>query len=92
MFASRQTRLPPSRHRPDSTTMAKVPLSPQARRVRTIIVTLPIIIASSVILFKREVLGEQQRQLPRDLPSGDKKLEATLLNPSVPPSSDANLN
>ncbi|TFK25429.1 hypothetical protein FA15DRAFT_668506 [Coprinopsis marcescibilis] len=44
--------------------MAKVPLSPQAQRLRTIIVALPILIASSVVLYKREVRGEPRRTLP----------------------------
>ncbi|KZT26129.1 hypothetical protein NEOLEDRAFT_1132694 [Neolentinus lepideus HHB14362 ss-1] len=42
------------------------PLSPQAKRLRTIIVTLPIIGATSLVLFKRVFLGEEQRKLPRE--------------------------
>ncbi|KAI0251889.1 hypothetical protein BJV78DRAFT_1207531 [Lactifluus subvellereus] len=40
-------------------------LSPQGQRLRTIILTVPIIAATSVVLYKRLVLGEPQRKLPR---------------------------
>ncbi|EPQ50820.1 hypothetical protein GLOTRDRAFT_50038 [Gloeophyllum trabeum ATCC 11539] len=46
--------------------MASTPLSPQAKRLRTIIVTLPIMGATALILYKRVFLGEEQRKLPRD--------------------------
>ncbi|KAH8102080.1 hypothetical protein BXZ70DRAFT_930166 [Cristinia sonorae] len=42
------------------------PLSPQARRWRTIIVTVPIIAATSLVLYKRLVLGEPRRTLNPD--------------------------
>ncbi|KAI0037695.1 hypothetical protein FA95DRAFT_1684834 [Auriscalpium vulgare] len=46
--------------------MARPKLSPQGQRLRTIIVTVPIIAATSLVLYKRLVLGEEQRHLPRD--------------------------
>ncbi|KAH9934107.1 hypothetical protein B0H21DRAFT_699394 [Amylocystis lapponica] len=58
-------------------------LSPQARRWRTIIVAVPIMGATSrafltrstVVLYRRLVLGEPQRTLPRDDPTqGEQKL------------------
>ncbi|KAF8581196.1 hypothetical protein K439DRAFT_1636356 [Ramaria rubella] len=39
-------------------------LSPDARRVRTIIVSLPLIGVTSYVLYKRLVWGEPQRRLP----------------------------
>ncbi|KAH9474561.1 hypothetical protein JR316_0013023 [Psilocybe cubensis] len=47
--------------------MAKQSLPLEARRIRTIIVTLPIITACSFVLYKRLVLGEDQRKLPSAL-------------------------
>ncbi|KAF8958992.1 hypothetical protein BDZ97DRAFT_1430978 [Flammula alnicola] len=48
--------------------MAKPPkLSLEARRIRMIIVSLPILVASSFVLYKRLYLGEEQRRLPRAL-------------------------
>ncbi|KAF8509659.1 hypothetical protein BU17DRAFT_98751 [Hysterangium stoloniferum] len=38
-------------------------LSPDARRIRTIIVALPIAGVTAYVLYKRLVLGEQQRKL-----------------------------
>jgi len=40
-------------------------LSPQGQRLRVIILTVPIMAATSVVLYKRLMLGEPQRQLPR---------------------------
>ncbi|GAA6010899.1 hypothetical protein JCM10207_003980 [Rhodosporidiobolus poonsookiae] len=40
-------------------------LSPDGRRIRTIIITAPFVVASSILLYKRLVLGEEQRHLPR---------------------------
>ncbi|BGP19260.1 hypothetical protein JCM10213_008221 [Rhodosporidiobolus nylandii] len=40
-------------------------LSPDGRRIRTIIITAPFLVASSILLYKRLVLGEEQRHLPR---------------------------
>ncbi|EIW53257.1 uncharacterized protein TRAVEDRAFT_133234 [Trametes versicolor FP-101664 SS1] len=42
-------------------------LSPQARRWRTIMFTLPIMGVTSFVLYKRLVLGEPRRVLPTDL-------------------------
>jgi len=44
------------------------PLSPQARRLRTIIVTVPIIGATSFVLYKRLILGEPRRTVPHPSP------------------------
>ncbi|KAF8816307.1 hypothetical protein BYT27DRAFT_7128009 [Phlegmacium glaucopus] len=49
--------------------MAQPKLSIEARRIRMIIVTLPIMAATSYVLYKRHVLGEPQRQLPKGLDS-----------------------
>jgi hypothetical protein len=40
-------------------------LSPQGQRLRIIILTVPIMAATSVVLYKRLLLGEPQRKLPR---------------------------
>ncbi|KAN0111675.1 hypothetical protein V8E52_008236 [Russula decolorans] len=45
--------------------MARQKLSPQGQRLRTVILTVPIMVATSVVLYKRLVLGEPQRNLPR---------------------------
>ncbi|KAI0786943.1 hypothetical protein C8Q75DRAFT_770152 [Abortiporus biennis] len=45
--------------------MAGAKLSPTAKRWQTIMVTIPIIGATSFVLYKRLVLGEPQRTLPR---------------------------
>ncbi|TEB32718.1 hypothetical protein FA13DRAFT_1790430 [Coprinellus micaceus] len=45
--------------------MAKIELSPQAKRLKTIIISLPILVAASVVYYKREVLGEPQRTIPK---------------------------
>ncbi|KIJ98672.1 hypothetical protein K443DRAFT_103608 [Laccaria amethystina LaAM-08-1] len=45
--------------------MAKLTL--QQRRIRTIIWSVPIMAATSVVLYKRHVLGEPQRKLPKAL-------------------------
>ncbi|TDL27810.1 hypothetical protein BD410DRAFT_781714 [Rickenella mellea] len=47
-------------------------LSADGRRLRIIIVTLPIVVATSMVLYRRLVLGEEQRRIPRD-PSGSKE-------------------
>ncbi|GAA6033042.1 hypothetical protein JCM8097_000115 [Rhodosporidiobolus ruineniae] len=47
-------------------------LSPDGRRLRTIIITTPFVVASSILLYKRLFLGEEQRTLPR-LPVGRAK-------------------
>lgn len=43
--------------------MAK--LSPDGKRIRAIIISAPFLIASSILLYKRLVLGEEQRLLPK---------------------------
>ncbi|KAI0329818.1 hypothetical protein GY45DRAFT_1252079 [Cubamyces sp. BRFM 1775] len=54
-------------------------LSPQARRWRVIIFTLPIIGATSFVLYKRLILGEPRRRLPTDLDRhGNEKVAAIL--------------
>ncbi|KAI0315932.1 hypothetical protein OF83DRAFT_307380 [Amylostereum chailletii] len=59
------TRVPtPSAHDLQAPPMA-APLSPQSKRLRTIIVTLPIMAATSLVLYKRLVLGEPQKTVPR---------------------------
>ncbi|OBZ76451.1 hypothetical protein A0H81_03107 [Grifola frondosa] len=40
-------------------------LSPQARRLRTIIVTIPIMAATSLVLYERLVLGKPRRTVDR---------------------------
>jgi len=40
-------------------------LSPQARRLRTIIISAPIMGATAFVLYKRLILGEPQRTLPQ---------------------------
>ncbi|KZT08088.1 uncharacterized protein LAESUDRAFT_724078 [Laetiporus sulphureus 93-53] len=65
------------------------PLSPQARRVRTIMVTLPVIVATSFVLYKRLVLGAPQRTVPRFEPGEDpaetaKKMNARILELKPP--------
>ncbi|KAF5325063.1 hypothetical protein D9619_009897 [Psilocybe cf. subviscida] len=47
--------------------MAKQPLNLEARRVRMVIVALPILVASSWVMYKRIYWGEEQRQLPTRL-------------------------
>ncbi|KAG2347197.1 hypothetical protein BDR05DRAFT_958675 [Suillus weaverae] len=43
-------------------------LPPQARRLRTIIVTVPIMAATAYVLYERLVLGKPRRTLPRETP------------------------
>ncbi|KIM60501.1 hypothetical protein SCLCIDRAFT_123924 [Scleroderma citrinum Foug A] len=40
-------------------------LHPQARRLRTIIVTVPIMGATALVLYERLALGKPQRTIPR---------------------------
>ncbi|KAI0089017.1 hypothetical protein BDY19DRAFT_993827 [Irpex rosettiformis] len=44
--------------------MAKAPLTPQAKRLQTIMVTVPIIGAVSYVLYERLVQGKPRRMLP----------------------------
>ncbi|KAH9903259.1 hypothetical protein C8Q73DRAFT_721869 [Cubamyces lactineus] len=55
-------------------------LSPQARRWRAIIFTLPIIGATSFVLYKRLILGEPRRRLPTDLERHGNEKVATILS------------
>ncbi|GAA5838554.1 hypothetical protein JCM3766R1_006009 [Sporobolomyces carnicolor] len=50
--------------------MAK--LSPDGRRIRTIIIATPFLVASSVLLYKRLFLGEEQKRLPRPVPASQR--------------------
>ncbi|KAL7284750.1 hypothetical protein PYCCODRAFT_1436799 [Trametes coccinea BRFM310] len=59
-------------------------LSPQARRWRVIIFTLPIIGATSFVLYKRLILGEPRRTLPTDLESrGHEKIASIYTSGEV---------
>ncbi|GAA5896630.1 hypothetical protein JCM8208_004250 [Rhodotorula glutinis] len=40
------------------------PLNPDGRRIRTIIISAPFLVASSLLLYKRLYLGEEQKHLP----------------------------
>ncbi|KAN0136912.1 hypothetical protein V8E53_005353 [Lactarius tabidus] len=51
-------------------------LSPQGQRLRVIILTVPIMAATSLVLYKRLVLGESQRQLPRP---GDRNTDRKIV-------------
>ncbi|KAJ9479396.1 hypothetical protein PHBOTO_002888 [Pseudozyma hubeiensis] len=42
----------------------RVPLTPEQKRIRTIMISFPLLVATSVVLFKRLYLGEEQRTLP----------------------------
>ncbi|KAF9453359.1 hypothetical protein P691DRAFT_801181 [Macrolepiota fuliginosa MF-IS2] len=42
--------------------MARQPLHPQAQRIRTIIWSVPLMVGSGYILYRRFVLGEEQRK------------------------------
>ncbi|KAH9848152.1 hypothetical protein C2E23DRAFT_712779, partial [Lenzites betulinus] len=53
-------------------------LTPQARRWRTIIFTLPIIGVTSFVLYKRHVLGQPRRTLPTDLERHGSEKIATI--------------
>ncbi|EAU83934.1 hypothetical protein CC1G_10339 [Coprinopsis cinerea okayama7 len=59
--------------------MAKAPLSPQAQRLKTIIVALPILVASSVVFYKREFQGEPRRTLPNLSEDGAEKAHASII-------------
>jgi len=56
--------------------MGRQKLSPQGQRLRTIILAVPIMAATSVVLYKRLVLGEPQRKLPRP---GDRDADRKIL-------------
>ncbi|KAF8902528.1 hypothetical protein CPB84DRAFT_1846185 [Gymnopilus junonius] len=55
--------------------MAKEKLPLEARRIRLIIVSLPILVASSLVLYKRLVLGEEQRKLPQTIDTQNKDMK-----------------
>jgi len=57
-------------------------LSPQARRLRTIIISAPIMGATAFVLYKRLILGEPQRTLPR--PSSSSPNSAQMHRRLVP--------
>ncbi|WWD05098.1 hypothetical protein V865_003170 [Kwoniella europaea PYCC6329] len=42
------------------------PLNADAKRLRTIIVSFPILVVTTAILYRRTMLGEEQRKIPRD--------------------------
>ncbi|SCZ95333.1 BZ3500_MvSof-1268-A1-R1_Chr11-2g03439 [Microbotryum saponariae] len=44
------------------------PLPADAKRLRTIIIATPFLVGSSILLYKRLMLGEEQRLLPRPTP------------------------
>ncbi|RPD61812.1 hypothetical protein L226DRAFT_612208 [Lentinus tigrinus ALCF2SS1-7] len=54
-------------------------LPPQAQRWRTIIFTIPIIGATSFVLYKRLVLGEPRRTLPTDMEAHGQEKVAKIL-------------
>ncbi|PWN37727.1 uncharacterized protein FA14DRAFT_177011 [Meira miltonrushii] len=41
----------------------KPKLTPDQQRIRVMVVTFPVLVATSVVLFKRMFLGEEQRKL-----------------------------
>ncbi|WWD18674.1 hypothetical protein CI109_103128 [Kwoniella shandongensis] len=43
------------------------PMNPDAKRLRTIIVSFPILVVTSAILYRRAYLGEEQRTIPRNV-------------------------
>ncbi|QPK66919.1 hypothetical protein CNBG_10103 [Cryptococcus deuterogattii R265] len=43
------------------------PLHPDAKRLRTIIISFPLLVVTSAILYRRAYLGEEQRKIPRDI-------------------------
>ncbi|GHJ88810.1 hypothetical protein NliqN6_5212 [Naganishia liquefaciens] len=47
------------------------PLTPEAQRLRIIILSFPLFVGTSYVLYKRAFKGEEQRQIPRTL-SDDK--------------------
>nr|CDI53773.1 conserved hypothetical protein [Melanopsichium pennsylvanicum 4] len=42
----------------------RIPLTPEQKRIRTIMISFPLLVATSVVLIKRLYLGEEQRKLP----------------------------
>ncbi|KAI5450218.1 hypothetical protein NCC49_003235 [Naganishia albida] len=45
------------------------PLTPEAQRLRIIILSFPLFVGTSYVLYKRAFLGEEQRKIPRTLPA-----------------------
>ncbi|BEJ12222.1 hypothetical protein CspHIS471_0206820 [Cutaneotrichosporon sp. HIS471] len=41
------------------------PLATDAKRLRTMVIALPVLIVTSAILYRRTFMGEKQRLLPR---------------------------
>ncbi|KAF6751184.1 hypothetical protein DFP72DRAFT_1071731 [Ephemerocybe angulata] len=67
--------------------MATPKLSPQARRLKTIIVALPILVASSYVFYKREIVKEVPR---RTIPKPENVTpSATLESKVFPPDVDS---
>ncbi|ETW77504.1 hypothetical protein HETIRDRAFT_411690 [Heterobasidion irregulare TC 32-1] len=54
--------------------MASQKLSPQGKRLRTIIITIPIIVASSLVLYERLVQGKPQRTISRTHEKGEGRI------------------
>ncbi|WVN90530.1 uncharacterized protein L203_105766 [Cryptococcus depauperatus CBS 7841] len=42
------------------------PLNSDAKRLRTIIISFPLLVVTTAILYRRTVFGEEQRKIPRD--------------------------
>ncbi|OCF35105.1 hypothetical protein I317_01815 [Kwoniella heveanensis CBS 569] len=42
-------------------------LNENAKRLRTIIVSFPILVVTTAILYRRAYLGEEQRRIPKDV-------------------------
>ncbi|EIW67727.1 hypothetical protein TREMEDRAFT_33442 [Tremella mesenterica DSM 1558] len=55
------------------------PLSPDAKRLRTIIISLPILVVTSAILYRRTYLGEEQRKIPRDVSESSQSGQGRIL-------------
>ncbi|KAH7928876.1 hypothetical protein BV22DRAFT_1003975 [Leucogyrophana mollusca] len=58
-------------------------LPPQAQRMRMIIVTVPIIGATSYVLYERLVLGKPRRTLPKSNPTTPAKPESSEFLPEA---------
>ncbi|WVR06537.1 hypothetical protein IAU60_003568 [Kwoniella sp. DSM 27419] len=43
------------------------PLSADAKRLRTIIVSFPLLVVTTAILYRRVTYGEEQRKIPRNV-------------------------
>ncbi|KAL1413126.1 hypothetical protein Q8F55_000875 [Vanrija albida] len=54
------------------------PLTADAKRLRVIIVSFPLLVVTSAILYRRTYMGEKQRTIPRDTDSGRAELPSIL--------------